>query len=288
MNIVIQAGDLLSLKEALISTCQKVRFGSEFCMYDIPSLDTLEKAYNLTIEAGKKFVYVTPRLSDKAIETIRKHLRLLSVQEDVEIVVNDLGTIRILREYPALRLHLGRQLIYTPSRSPWKTNTEHPVNIFTQRKVNEIFYQTSLNYKPTLEMFKKLGALGVDVDWIPEIFPNLSYLINNKLQVSVNLHSIPVTITRKCHTARFLGEEDLDTCSRPCHIKAYFMQNQTLEVDLYLNGNTVFRLKEPTKKMISLLNKQGVNELVLSLNPLTKSSLQTGLGSFINTLQENM
>jgi hypothetical protein len=286
MDIAIQVPNLPFLMEALTSTCQRVRFGSEFCMYALPSLDILEKAYGLTNNAGKDFVYVTPRLSDSAMNTIRKHLLLLSDLGGATIIVNDLGTIRILREFSSLKAHLGRQLVYTPSRSPWKTITEHPVNFLIERKVREIFYQTSLNYKPTIEFFKRLGAVGVDVDWIPELFPNLSFISRNKLQISVNLHSIPVAITRKCHMARFLGEENLDTCSRPCYTKAYFMDNELLDTDLYLNGNTVFRLKEPTKKMISTLTEVGVKELVLTLNPLTNASLQIPLESFIQQLQE--
>jgi hypothetical protein len=173
-----------------------------------------------------------------------------------------------------------------PSRTPWKTNTENPVSIFMQRKVNEIFYQTSLNYKPTLEFFKNLGVIGIDVDWIPEIFPNLTVIKDYNFQISVNLHSIPVVITRKCHMARFVGVENLDACPKPCHTRAYFMKNQTLNVDLYLNGNVVYKLKEPTKQRISSLEKQGINELVLNLNPLTRSSLKMSIGSLIKSLKD--
>ncbi len=286
MDITIQVGNLPLLREALASTCQRIRFGSEFCMYALPPLESLKEAYKLSKDAGKDFVYSTPRLSDNAMNTIRKHLHLLNSLGGATVIVNDLGTIKVLREFSSLKPHLGRQLVYTPSRCPWNMITEHSVNFFTKRKVEEIFYQTSLNYEPTIEFFKGLGVIGVDVDWIPELFPNLSFISGNKLKVSVNMHSIPVAITRKCHMARFLGEENLDTCSRPCYTKAYFMNNKLLETDLYLNGNTVFRLKEPTKKMVSTLSKLGVNELVLTLSPLTTASLQTQLGNFIKSLQE--
>jgi len=285
MNIVIQTGNLPFLKEALASSSQKMRFGSEFCMYALPSIDALETAYNLTKDAGKDFVYVTPRLADGYMDTIRKHLLLLNDLGGATIVVNDLGTLHVVREFSAFRPYLGRQLVYTPSRCPWKEITEHQVSLFTKRKVKQIFYQTSLNYEPTIEFFKGLGAIGADVDWIPEIFPNLKFLSQKNLQVSVHLYSIPVAMTRKCHMARFLGEEDLDKCSRPCYTKAYSMNNELLDTSLYLHGNTVFKLMEPERKTVSQLVKQGVKELVLTMSPLTRVSSQTQLESLIQRLQ---
>lgn len=254
-------------------------------MYALPTIRDLKKAYNLIKNSGKDFAYVTPRLSDGAMDTVRKHLLLLNDLGDATVVANDLGTIQVLGELTSLRLHLGRQLVYTPSRRPWKEITEHSASFFTKRKVREIFYQTALYYEPTIEFYKGLGAVGADVDWIPELFSKLGVLTRNKLHISVHLHSIPVAITRKCHMARFLGEENLDKCSRPCYTKAYFMSNELLDVNLYLHGNTVFKLEEPNKKMMSKLANVGVDELVLRLGPITSASLQTELESLIEGLR---
>jgi len=285
MKITVQVGNLALLKDAIASPCQRIRFGSEFCMYALPTIRTLRKAYNLTIDAGKDFVYVTPRLADGAMEQIGKHLLLLNKLGGATVVVNDLGTIRVLRRLAALKLYLGRQLIYTPARCPWKQITEQSVSIFTKRKVKQIFYQTALNYRPTIEFFKDLGAVGADVDWIPELFTNLNVLSQNKLNVSVHLHTIPVAITRKCHMARFLGEEDLARCSRPCYTKAYLMDNEFLKTRLFLQGNAVFKLIEPDKKTMVQLAKRGVTELVLTMSPLTGVRSHTQLESLIQGLK---
>ena len=285
MNIAIQTGNLLLLKEALASSFQRMRFGSEFCMYALPNTSALETAYNITKDAGRDFVYVTPRISDDYMDKIREHLSLLDDLGDTTVVANDLGTLQILREFSALTPQLGRQLVYTPSRCPWEEITEHPVSFLTKRKVRKIFYQTALNYEPTMEFFKGLGAVGADMDWIPEIFPNLKSLSKNNFQVSVHLFSVPVAVTRKCHMARFLGEENLDKCSRPCYTKAYAMNNEILDISLYLHGNTVFKLTDPDGKTMTQLAKQGVEELVLTMNPLIKVGSQTQLNSLIQHLK---
>jgi hypothetical protein len=285
MNITIQTGNLAALKEALTSDIQKVRFGSEFCMYALPTIDALETAYKLTSDAGKEFVYVTPRLAESSMNSICEHLHLLNELGEVTIVANDLGTVQNLKGLSNLKLHLGRQVVYTPSRCPWKEITEHTVSIFTKRKVKQIFYQTALNYKPTIEFYKGLGAIGADVDMIPELFPAFDFLIKNKLNISVHLHSIPVTITRKCHMARFLGETDFERCSRPCYAKAYIMDNEKLDTQMVLSGNTVFKLIEPNQKMTQQLAKRGIAEVIFTVSPLTSFNPQTPSESLIQNMR---
>ena len=285
MKITIQTGNPSLLKEALASDTQSIRFGSEFCMYALPTRDGVERAYNLTKDAGKEFAYVTPRLAEGAMDTIQEHLAILNDLGEATVVANDLGTISALRGLPSLKPVLGRQLVYTPSRCPWNQITEQSVNIFTKRKVGQIFYQTALNYVPTIEFYRGLGAVGADVDWIPELFPNLNFIIKNGLPVSVHMHSVPAAMTRKCHMARFLGEVDLDRCSRPCYTKAYSMENEHLGVDMVLEGNTVYQLTEPDRKTAQQLARRGINELVLTMSPMTGVRTREQIDSLVQRVQ---
>jgi hypothetical protein len=269
---------------ALKTPGNRIRFGSEFCMYAIPSIENLEKAYNLTKDLGKEFVYVTPRLSDNAMDIILDQLDFLNESGGCDVVVNDLGTIYSMKDLRLLNIFLGRQLVYTPSRCPWEEITENPVNFFTKRKVKKIFYQTALNYEPTILFYKELGILGSDIDWIPELFPSLKFLTQNNLQLSIHLHSVPIAITRKCHMARFLGEKDLDKCSRPCFKTAYSMRNKTLNSVFYLHGNTVFSYIDPEKRLIKKLDRMGISDLVVTMNPLTRITTKSKVDELIENL----
>ena len=284
-DVVIHAGNLRFLKEALETGCSKIRFGSEFCMYALPSVEELKRAYEMTTEAGKEFVYVTPRIAESYVEKTCRHLELLNDIGGGTVVVNDLGMLHSLGELSDLKPHLGRQLVYTPARCPWDEITEHPVSFFTKRKVEKIFYQTALNYEPTIEFYKELKVIGADVDWIPKLFPNLRFISRNGLQISVHLQSIPAAITRKCHMARFLGETDLDQCSRPCYTKAYLMSNPILDKKLYLHGNVVYRLEAPNKKTMSSLKNSGASELILTMSPLSQITTQPQLEDVIQQIQ---
>ena len=185
MRISVQVENLQILKEAVQSHCDKIRFGSEFCERKIPSKTLLQNAYTLVHNAGKEFVYQTPRVSNRALETIRDHFDLLNDMDSITVVINDLGVLNIIAEYPDLNPHLGRQLIYIPSRCPWSEITEHKMDFFARRRVAKIFYQTSLNYQPTIQFYKDLGVHSVDVDWIPKSFPSFNFLVKNGMHIII-------------------------------------------------------------------------------------------------------
>ncbi len=254
-------------------------------MYALPSSDALKKACELSSSSGKSFCYVTPRLADGPLEKVREQLTFINRFGEATVVVNDLGTLHMMKRFPKLSVQLGRQLVYTPSRSPWREITERSLGFLAKRNIAKIFYQTALNYGPTIEFFKNLGVVGTDFDWIPACFDNLDFLKKNGLRISIHLHSVPAAITRKCHMGRFLGETNLDKCSKPCYLKAYSMQNTFLNTPLFLHGNAVFRLSEPEKGDVSRLKKNGVSEFVLTMGPLSRVVSHTKIDSMVQALQ---
>ena len=285
MKISFQTDRFNKLDEIARSVCDWVRFGSEFCEWKIPSLDILKEAYRLTHERAKKFSYIIPRVSDRSLERIRKQLAFLDSKGNVDVVINDFGILNMLEQYPNLRPHLGRQLVYMPARCPWLQNTlKTTMGYFERRRLEKIYYQTSLNYVPTIHLYQKYGVEGVDVDWIPRSFPYFEFLIKNGLSLSIYTHLIPVAVTKACHTARFLGESDPEICSEPCNRKAFLLSQKTLGLDLYLNGNVVYSHIEPSLRDVKGLFKQGICELVVTVNPITKIDSREKIDEFIQSL----
>lgn len=277
MILTVQAESLSLLREALASSCDRVRFGSEFCEFKVPSLSELEEAYEATVKSGKGFDYVTPRCVDRTLKGLKRHFDFLAGKEDTKIVVNDLGVLSILTEYGNLKLHLGRQLVHIPARCPWfKPDSRSFVfagflvkGALMRRRVNDLYSQTSLNYKPTLEFYREKGVRGVDLDWIPRCFPEYRFIVESGFEVSIYTYLIPVTITRKCHTARFLGEESLWRCSKPCEKRGFLLRYNGvfMTLKLLLQGNAVFSLNKPSRKGLETLRRIGVKELVVPSSP---------------------
>jgi len=273
------------LKEALKSNCTGIRYGVEFCEWKLPNQKALEEAYNLTNHKNKDFTYVTPRVSDNSLEKIRGHLDFLNKMGKNSIVVNDLSIINILEQYPNVKPILGRQLIYTPARCPWKQTTEYQVSFLTRRRVEKIFHTTNLNYEPTIRFFQNLGVNHVDIDWIPVCFQNYAFLVKKGLNIFVHLHLIPVTITRRCHTARFLKENDLENCSKPCQTRAFLLKQDIINVHLLLHGNTVFKYIEPTREEVKKLATYNISNFIFTMNPVTKIENQHQINALIDNLQ---
>jgi len=295
MKFSVQVDNLELLKEALASSCDKVRFGAEFCEWKVPILPMLKEAYASVEDVGKEFDYVTPRCSDRTLKKIIGELDFLAGKGETDIIVNDLGLLNILNRYGGLRTRLGRQLIHVPARCPWFKMDSRSLIFFgylikgamMRRHVKDIYNQTSLHYGPTIRFYREYGVRGVDLDWIPKCFPNFKFLAENGLDISIHTHLVPVAITRKCHTARFLGEKAPENCSKPCNARAFLLKHEGLfmSLGLFLHGNAVFSLAQPTKKDVKSLLKIGVSEVVISMNPVTGILSRERVDEFISSMK---
>lgn len=270
MKFTVQTETLHQLREALASQCDSIRFGPEFCEWKIPSLGHLKQAYKEVREAGKEFKYVSPILSNHGIEKIREQLDFLKDLEGVEMVIGDLGALNLFTGCERVMLRLSRPRVYIPARCPWSQITRMPnPGFFTRRKVEKIFYQTSLNYVRSLEYFKSLGVMGADVEWIPKCFPHYKKIIINGFKIAVHTHAIPVAVTMRCHMARFMGEMEPALCTKPCLSKAFTIRQEELEKRFILHGNVVFRAIEPNMRETRQLNRTGVDEMIIPMGPVS-------------------
>ena len=284
MKFTVQTESLTLLREALVSQCDGIRFGSEFCDLKIPRLEVIKEAYEEVSEARKSFTYVTPILSNEVVNKMREQLAYLSDLGDVEVIIGDLGTFNILRDYKNLRPRLGRSRIYIPARCPWPQITRMPnPPFFTRRRVEKIFYQTSLNYRRTLEYYKTLGVEGADVDWIPKCFPHFEQIVKNGFRLAIHIYTIPIAVTMRCHMARFLGEVKT-SCSQPCLSRSFNLNQRELEISLVLHGNVVFRLTQHNQREVKALRRIGVDELIIPMGPVSKLSTTKDINAVITTL----
>jgi hypothetical protein len=286
MKLTVHASDLVSFREALDSGCHGIRLGSEFCEYALPHADELRDAFELAQAAGKEFTFVTPRLSVAGVEGVKEQLTLLNDRGEAWVVFNDFGVLNILGRYPNLYPHLGRLLLLVPARTPWVAQHLEREDLTVRRRewLRTLFSSTSLNYAPTIALYRRFGCERVDLDWIPRIFPSLSFLIQKGLRLSVHLHLVPATLTRKCHTARFLGEKNPEDCSRPCLDRAFFLRNEGFGLELYLHGNAAYHLVEPQQESVVQLKGAGVEEVILTMSPITRVDSAQKIDDMIQNL----
>jgi hypothetical protein len=295
ISLSVQVNNIEYLREAASSHCQGIRFGSEFCEYLLPSLEELEKGYKIAKERGKDFIYITPRLSNKGVERFREHLDFLNKKGCEALVINDFGALNILKDYENFYLIIGRQLMRVPARSPYVNNdgTWSPVikergSLLSKGWFKKVFSSTSLNYTRTIEFYRSYGVRGADFDWIRSIFPSLKDVLKAGIIPYLYLHLVPITVTRKCHTARFLGEKDPEKCSRPCLKNSFFLKNDALKLEMFLQGNVVYKLISPKREDIEALKKININKFILVMNPVTGIDNRKKIDDFILFLNQGL
>jgi len=270
MKFTVHTESLGHLKEAAESKCDRIRFGAEFCEWKIPSLKALKEAHLAVQESGKSFTYIIPILTNAGVDKVSEQLAYLRAQDDLEVVIGDIGALNMLQGH-GLPLRLGRPRVYIPARSPWDQITRLPnPSFFTRRKVEKIFYQTSLNYGRALDYYRSLGVGGADVDWIPKSFPHFKKIIKNGFSLAIHAYAVPVAVTMRCHMARFIGESEPERCSIPCSSSAYDIEQKELEKGFVLHGNVVYRIVEPQRRDVKKLRKLGVDEMVITMGPVSK------------------
>jgi hypothetical protein len=87
-----------------------VHFGTEFCDLKMPTTDELTSAMTICEGMGKELVLVTPYLGCRGINQARE-LAKIAEKNELAIVINDLGMLNILEEYPKVKKILGRVML---------------------------------------------------------------------------------------------------------------------------------------------------------------------------------
>jgi hypothetical protein len=280
MRVSIQTNNLNTLRKVVNSRCDEVRFGSEFCEWKIPNLSILTKALNIVQEHNKKFTYITPKVSSTNLEKIQNQLAFLR-EYNYKMVINDLGVLNFAQKNQLIP-HLGRQLVYIATRCPWLSFDSE--RWFEKKRLEKIYYQTSLNFEPMIEFFNDFNITSADVDWLPQSFQYYQDITKSGINISIYLHLIPITLTRKCHLARFFQETNPETCSKPCKEKSLFLKQKILQMEFFLWDNAVFRYIKPSREDIRNVRRK-VDECIIMANPITKMENQEEINEFISYLQ---
>jgi hypothetical protein len=89
----------------------RLYYGTEFCERLVPTVSQVRRAYEAAATRRLGVSLLTPYVTDSGLDRLRPVLDWLAALDDssVEVVVNDWGTLRLLRrDFPGLRPLLGR------------------------------------------------------------------------------------------------------------------------------------------------------------------------------------
>lgn len=249
------------LPEELVSRqLDRIHFGNEFCERLLPLSSQLERIVAWCKKRELAITLLTPMLADRGIERLSRLLKVLPPES--EVVVNDWGVLRLLREqYFTLLPVAGRQMgkmIKDPRLPSAEWASAIPPGV-----------QSSLYPK----LMKRFGVKSAETDIRP--FAELADLKPNELRLSVHF---PYGYTLKGRICK-PGSLSLDknkkftpghSCQKECLI--YFSRMQRTgcqsphELTSFLRGNTIFYRygKQEEQVLKDALHKGWVNRLVVA------------------------
>ncbi len=249
------------LPEALADRpLDRIHFGNEFCERLLPLSTQLARVVAWSGEQGLAVTLLTPMLADRGIEQLPRLLERLPPES--EVVVNDWGVLRLLRErFPWLRPVAGRQMgkmIKDPRLPSAEWASAIPPGM-----------QSSLYPK----LMRRFGIESVESDIRP--FAEPADLRPNGLRLSVHLPYGYTLKGRICKPGSLSLEKQRKfmpghSCQKECLV--YFSRMQRTgcqsphELSSFLRGNTIFyRYGEQQQRVLAEALQQGwVNRLVVA------------------------
>ena len=238
----------------------RIYFGIEFCQNLIPELEQIKRVFRFVKENKLKFSYVTPLVTEDGLNKLNKQFEYLKKnQEDIEIIVNDWGILRLLsRKYNnCFSLVLGR-LLTKQRRDPLIVKAIGKV----PDQVIEHFRQSNVSVPIFQDFLIKKNIKRVEIDNLLQgIGDNLS---KSKINASLYYPYAYVTTTRlcllnSCDIPELSDRIGIFPCKKECQKYSITLSHKTMPVKLLMGGNTQFFIN---KKLPPDMEKRGINRMV--------------------------
>jgi hypothetical protein len=218
-----------------------IYFGNEFCQWLLPSVSELKSVTGFCKDNGKKLVLLTPWVTDSGLDKLHKLLdSYFGSGEDHEIVVNDLGVLKLISDEFEGRasITLGR-LLSNQRRDPRTL----PLKDIGSRELYEHYQHSSFDYQPVLDYFSRFNVNRVEIDNLFQgvIVPNDIKGVSFSMYYPYNY----VTVTRNCAFC-YEADNSVDpwnnkkSCMKRCVDTVLKLTCDEIEEPLYLKGTAIF------------------------------------------------
>ncbi len=228
--------DLASLPEGV----SRIYHGHEFCERLLPSRRELSRMVGLAERRGLAFTLLTPYVSERGLERVRRLLGALKlIAPRAEVVFNDWGVLRIVEEeFGDFEPVLGRLLIKM-KRGPRLASLAGAFNASTAR-----YFRTCSLDVPLYRRF--LRARGISRVELDNVLQGIDLdLSATELRGSLYVPFGYIATTRMCLAAG-CGEHGMEDhvgvfpCRKECRAYTFELQARGEPVPQIRKGNTIF------------------------------------------------
>jgi hypothetical protein len=216
---------------------QRVYFGNEFCERLLPGPETVAEIMQSVLDRDLPFTLVTPYVTDAGISKVERLLAALP--DETEVVFNDWGVLRILRQkFPRLEPVQGR-LLTKLKRGPRIANVldKLPAGALQHLKSTNLgvpVYQRFLRDNNISRVELDNPIQGLDLGGAPP-----------ELKLSLYIPFAYVSTTRFCLVANCdvpekKGVIGVFPCHQECQKYTFYLNNPVMTTPLTRKGNTLF------------------------------------------------
>ena len=255
--------DLGPLNDACLPPADRIYIGDEFCPMRLPNDKAIVRYAQFSLINDIGLTLLTPVMTDIWLDRCAPVFdALANYVPKAEVVVNDLGTLHLLkRRYPGFLLSMGR-LFNKGFKDPRMSSNKLALSKDMEGYLNE----STFDHPEFEDIVTALKVSRVERD----IMPNAGYMPTNHKNYSTSYY-FPfgyVTTGRVCWTAGF-AKNAIDTykplyqCARPCEDLTFHLSNDSTQTDLLQCGNTIF-YRYSIGLMAALMNQaqQGHDRLI--------------------------
>lgn len=207
----------------------RVYIGAEFCDKLLPTQEEL-KEFLKSLPKGviKGITFLTPPIPEEGMMRLKKIFQLLS-EYKAECVVNDVGVLRLLKNFSYITPVLGRTFwrVLRDPRDSFKK--------FRLLKMNSYF----------MEMLEEYNIHRLEIDVLPGPKEKIPVSLK-KFRFSFYYPYTFVSTSRFCLTLCFRYKSTIRRvrkCDIECKLGGYEFHHKTMSFPLILRGNTLYLLQ---------------------------------------------
>jgi hypothetical protein len=245
MNVGIYLRDLSKWREVKTLHNEKINWlvcGDYACPKKLPAIAEILKLRDGLFPENIRLHYISPKVNQKNIGEEASRVNLL-LTENISVSINDWGLLYRIRQYikPEQSLYIGRLLTKSVANWAWWPNYLAKEN---QESIN-YFTQSNFHHQPKLDLLKKWGVKGVEVNVEPLSENSYEKIKNQGLDLIGYVGNKVLAVARACPIARLNGVnvsqiDCQELCEKRFKVVPAEEERQKIYPQMELMGNVMY------------------------------------------------
>ncbi|MGM5481836.1 MAG: hypothetical protein ACQESF_00090 [Nanobdellota archaeon] len=204
-----------------IDDYDRVYIGNEFCENLIDTEETLKKKIEYVLDKNKNFSFVTPYVTEKGLEKLKKRFTFLDSEfNDTEVIINDFGVLDLVSDFKNITPVLGRIIgnHLTKGLPDLRPNSNEALSFFKSKNI----FRCEISNNSNTEKILCDDSLSYSI-----YFPYMFLSTGRRCMVGFDNKKVDENF-------------DPQSCGKKCKKDYYIITHKQIEEKIIVIGNTHF------------------------------------------------